>query len=217
MDFLNSIIHFFQQGGFFMYPIALTVAIGWAIALERYIFLSRARSVNRKTWDGLQPVLRQGNFQKIQQQLTDSEVAIARILHLGLSRIRGGRPREDIETAMEEGLMEVVPGLEKRTHYLATFANVVMLLGLLGTVSGLIEAFAAVANAEPAKKAELLSASIAVGMNCTAFGLGSAIPLMLMYSFLQSKTTELVDSLEMAPVKFPNMLNDLPQPQRSGA
>ena len=124
-----------------------------------------------------------------------------------LKRLDEGRDRNEIETAMEEGMMEVIPNLEKRTHYLATLANVAMLLGLLGTVSGLIEAFGAVAHAEPSQKAELLSAAIAVGMNATAFGRGTAIPMMLLYSFLQSKTTSLVDSLEMAAVKFLNMLD----------
>jgi biopolymer transport protein ExbB/TolQ len=109
---------------------------------------------------------------------------------------------------MEEGLMETVPRLEKRTHYLATFANIATLLGLLGTIMGLIQAFTAVANANPADKADMLSASISVAMNTTAFGLMAAIPLLLIYTVLQTKTTELVDSLEMASVKFLNILTE---------
>jgi biopolymer transport protein ExbB/TolQ len=147
---------------------------------------------------------------------TASNAAVGRILAYGLSRLSSTRRRTDIEMAMEEGLMEIIPRLEKRTHYLATFANISTLLGLLGTVTGLIEAFAAVANADPAQKAELLSASISVAMNCTAFGLGAAIPMMLIYSFLQSKTTELVDSLEMVSVKFLNLLQEQsPAPAQS--
>ena len=111
---------------------------------------------------------------------------------------------DDVEKAMEESLMEVMPRLEKRTHYLASFANIATLLGLLGTIIGLIQAFQAVANANPAEKADLLSASISVAMNTTAFGLIVAIPLLLMHSVLQSKTTEITDSLEMASVKFLN-------------
>ncbi len=104
--------------------------------------------------------------------------------------------------------MEVVPRLEKRTHYLATFANIATLLGLLGTIIGLIKAFTAVSHADPAEKADLLSASISVAMNTTAFGLMVAIPLLLVYTVLQSKTTTLVDSLEMASVKFLNILTE---------
>ena len=121
---------------------------------------------------------------------------------------------------MEESLMEVVPRLEKRTHYLATFANLATLLGLLGTVIGLISAFSAVATVNPAEKANLLSASISVAMNCTAFGLMTAVPLLFIHAFLQTKTTELIDSLEMASVKFLNAITERradaarPQPDR---
>lgn len=104
--------------------------------------------------------------------------------------------------------MEAVPNLEKRTPYLATFANIATLLGLLGTIIGLIEAFTAVSNANPSEKADMLSASISVAMNTTAFGLMVAIPLLLIYAVLQTKTTQLVDSLEMASVKFLNILTD---------
>jgi biopolymer transport protein ExbB/TolQ len=109
---------------------------------------------------------------------------------------------------MEESLMEVMPRLEKRTHYLATFANIATLLGLLGTIIGLIRAFTAVANANPAEKADMLSASISVAMNTTAFGLMVAIPLLLLHTLLQTKTTAIVDSLEMASVKFLNAITE---------
>lgn len=104
--------------------------------------------------------------------------------------------------------MEVMPRLEKRTHYLATFANIATLLGLLGTIVGLISAFTAVATANPAEKADLLSASISVAMNTTAFGLIVAIPLLLVHTLLQTKTTEIIDSLEMASVKFLNAITE---------
>jgi biopolymer transport protein ExbB/TolQ len=109
---------------------------------------------------------------------------------------------------MEESLMEVMPRLESRTHYLATFANMATLLGLLGTIIGLIQAFTAVAQANPAEKADLLSASISVAMNTTAFGLMAAIPLLLVHTILQSKTTRIIDSLEMVSVKFLNAVDE---------
>ena len=117
------------------------------------------------------------------------------------------RDRDDIELAMEEGMLEVMPRLEKRTHYLATLANIATLLGLLGTIIGLIQAFAAISNVSAADKAELLSASISVAMNTTAFGLMVGIPLLLIHSLLQSKTAQVVDSLEMAAVKMLNSIN----------
>lgn len=105
-------------------------------------------------------------------------------------------------------MMEVLPRLEMRTHYLATLANIATLLGLLGTIIGLIRAFTAVANANPAEKADMLSASISVAMNTTAFGLMVAIPLLLVHTVLQTKTNQIVDSLEMASVKFLNTITE---------
>ena len=104
--------------------------------------------------------------------------------------------------------MEALPEVEQRTHYLATLANIATLLGLLGTIIGLIQAFTAVAGADPADKADLLSASTSVAMNTTAFGLIAAIPMLLMHSYLQSKTSRLVDNLEMAAVKCLNLVVD---------
>ncbi len=100
--------------------------------------------------------------------------------------------------------MEIIPQLERRTHYIALLANIATLLGLLGTIMGLIEAFTAVANANPAEKADLLSASISVAMNTTAFGLMSAIPLLLLHAKLTSTTGQIIDSLEMASIKALN-------------
>lgn len=105
---------------------------------------------------------------------------------------------------MEESLMEIMPRLETRTGYVATFANIATLLGLLGTIIGLITAFSAVASADPAQKAELLSASISVAMNTTALGLLVAIPLLLAHAFITSMTNKVVDSLEIASMKCLN-------------
>jgi biopolymer transport protein ExbB/TolQ len=189
-----------------MYPIALVFAAGVAIAIERWVYLTVASTRNRQLWSQIVPLLQQGNFRAAVAVCQKSSAAIGRILNYGLARLESARRRDDVEKAMEESLMEVVPRLEKRTHYLATFANLATLLGLLGTIVGLIQAFTAVSNANPAEKADLLSASISVAMNTTAFGLIVAIPLLLVHAVIQTKTTELVDSLEMASVKFLNTI-----------
>jgi len=208
MQTYTTIVRFFQEGGMFMYPIMLVLALGAAVAVERYMYLSASTLRNRRMWDQLLPVLQSGKYQQAITATQKSDVAIAKILGYGLARIKSARRREDIEMAMEEGLMEIIPRLERRTHYLSAFANIATLLGLLGTIIGLIQAFTAVANANPAEKAELLSSSISVAMNTTAFGLIVAIPLLLIYSVLQSKTTQIVDSLEMAAVKFLNIVTE---------
>ena len=159
-------------------------------------------------WQKLVPLLQRNDYKQAMSVSSASKADIGKILTYGLTRLQASRNRGDIEMAMEEGLMEVIPRMEKRTHYLATFANIATLLGLLGTIIGLIQAFTAVANANPADKADLLSASISVAMNTTAFGLMVAIPLLLLFTVLQTKTTELVDSMEMATVKFLNVISE---------
>ena len=109
---------------------------------------------------------------------------------------------------MDESLLEVIPRIEKRTHYLSSLANVGLLIGLLGTITGLIGAFSAVASANPAEKASLLSLAISVAMNNTASGLAVAITLLLAHMYLESKTMSLIDSLEIASVKFLNSITE---------
>lgn len=208
MDLFNKIVRFFQDGGHFMIPIAVVLVIGVAIAVERWVYLTLVSVRNRNLWRDLAPLLAQGNFKAAVNLTSGSDSAIGQILNYGLARVQSARRRDDIEKAMEESLMEILPKLEKRTHYLATFANLATLLGLLGTVIGLITAFGAVATVNPAEKANLLSASISVAMNCTAFGLMTAVPLLVIHAYIQTKTTELIDSLEMASVKFLNSITE---------
>lgn len=189
-----------------MYPIMVVLAIGVAISLERYIYLTVSKRQNRKLLKELLPLLQRGDYQQAYGITSKSNQAICRILSQGLTQYKSATNRDDIEAAMEESMMETIPRLEKRTHYLATFANIATLLGLLGTIIGLIKAFTAVAQVDPAMKAEILSTSISVAMNTTAFGLMVAIPLLLFFTVLQTKTTEIVDSLEMAVVKFVNLM-----------
>ena len=165
-------------------------------------------AANRALWKKIVPYLKAGNFQEAAAVTAKSSAAIGSILTYGLYRVKSARRRDDIEKAMEESLMEVMPRLEKRTHYLGTLANIATLLGLLGTIIGLINAFTAVSNANPADKADMLSASISVAMNTTAFGLMAAIPLLLVHVMLQTKTNQIVDSLEMASVKFLNAITE---------
>lgn len=206
MEIYSSVVSFFQDGGVFMYPIVIVFALGAAIAAERWLYLTRATLSSKALWTQLTPYIKARKFNEAIGLTAKSKAAVATVLAYGLKRSVTASRRDDIEKAMEESLMEVMPRLEKRTHYLATFANIATLLGLLGTIIGLIRAFTAVAGANPAEKADLLSASISVAMNTTAFGLMVAIPLLLLHTLLQTKTTELVDSLEMASVKFLNTL-----------
>ena len=207
MDIFYSIISFFASGGLFMYPILLVFAIGVAIAVERYVTLTLITNKNQMVWKKVQPLLANGEFGEAREMTSNDESTISQVLNMGLSLQGAVRRREDIEIAMEESMMEIVPRLEKRTPYVALASSIATLLGLLGTIMGLIQAFTAVANANPAEKADLLSASISVAMNTTAFGLMVAIPLLVTHAVLTSKTGDIVDSLEMATVKALNVFS----------
>ncbi|MEM9173917.1 MAG: MotA/TolQ/ExbB proton channel family protein [Myxococcota bacterium] len=207
MDTFYSIVGFFLTGGPFMYPILIVFAVGAAIAIERYVTLSRITARNRSVWSQVEPALVDGDFDRARELTSEDESTVGRLLNMGLDLQGVVRRREDIEIAMEERMMEIIPNLEKRTPYVALASNIATLLGLLGTIMGLISAFTAVANANPAEKADLLSASISVAMNTTAFGLIVAIPLLITNQVLVAKTTEIINGLEMASVKALNVIS----------
>jgi len=195
------------MGGFFMFPILLVLAAGIAIAIERWIHLKRVKAENSKAWDEVHPVLAEGDFDRAREMVNENDSALSQMLAMGLARQGAVRRREDIEIAMEESMMEIIPQLEKRTPYLALLSNIATLFGLLGTIMGLITAFTSVASASPAEKGALLAASISEAMNCTAFGLMSAIPLLLLHARLTTTTGQIVNSLEMASVKALNTIS----------
>ncbi len=217
MDFYTTVVGFFQEGGPFMYPIAIVLAIGVAISLERFVYLSGQTVTNRRDFERILPLLKARKTRELADLTRKSKSAMSRIMADGLNRQTTSRRRTDIEYAMEEGLLEILPNIERRTPYLATFANIATLLGLLGTIIGLIAAFTAVANADPAEKATLLSQSISIAMNTTAFGLMVAIPLLLLHSLLQSRTSAIVESLEIACVKFLNLMEQRGEAQPAPA
>ncbi len=201
-----DLVQFFQSGGPFMYAILVVLALGLAIAIERLWVISATSAKTNRVWRRLTPMLRANDYAKALRMLEEESTPLSTVLQYGMAKLRSNAKREAVESAMEEGIMEVMPQLEQRTHYLATLANIATLMGLLGTIIGLIQAFTAVASADPAEKADLLSASISVAMNTTAFGLCAAIPMILIHSILATKTTKLVDTIEMATVKCLNLL-----------
>jgi biopolymer transport protein ExbB len=207
MGFIYGVLGFFKNGGLFMYPILFVFAMGAAIAYERWVQLNRTRIKNQNMWNSLQPVLAGGKFDNARELVNNDDSTLAQMLGSGLALQGAVRRREEIEIAMEESLMEIIPQLEKRTSYVALLSNIATLLGLLGTIMGLIEAFTAVANANPAEKADLLSASISVAMNTTAFGLIAAIPLLIVHAVLTTTTAQIVDNLEMVSVKTLNIIS----------
>lgn len=207
MEAINSFVVFFNNGGHFMYPIAVVLAFALAISIERYIFIGKALRENRRLWEKVSPLLREDSLSEAEALVVDSDVAVARILNEGLQKASNTKRRAELEMATEDSLVSILPTIERRTHYLATFSNAATLLGLLGTVLGLITAFGALGGADPVEKANLLSAGISEAMSCTAFGLMVAIPSLFAHAYLQSQAEELVNTLESACARFVSLVS----------
>ena len=116
MNFFNSVVNFFVEGGIFLYPLALIFVVGVSIAIERFLYLTRETLRNRSLWDALVPALSSGNFKQVVTLTQNSNASIATILNYGVARVASARRRDDIEKAMDESLLEVIPRIEKRTQ-----------------------------------------------------------------------------------------------------
>ena len=189
-----------------MYPIAFILVIGLAIALERFIFLTACQATNRTSLKKCLPGLNNGDVGGLKRFSQSSKTTVGRMIHAATQMIERNISRDALSNMLEERILEATPAIEKRTHYLATLANVATLLGLLGTIMGLIDAFTSLSGAEASERAALLSSSISVAMNTTAFGLMAAIPLLLIHTFLQSKTNQIIDTLDMSEAKCISLL-----------
>lgn len=202
MELYGSIVRFFQHGGIFMFPIAVVAAFGLAVTIERWLYLKRTIAENADLWRRLAPQIVEGNLDGADHNTSGQESALAVLVRYGIGRIRQSWPRDDLQRSLDGLVADTISMVEKRTHYLSMLANVATLLGLLGTIMGLVHAFAAVGQVSAAEKASLLSSSISEALNCTAFGLVVAIPLMLVHSFLQARSSEIVDILDSASAKM---------------
>ena len=191
MEYINQA---FQGGGPFMYVILATLVVGIAIIVERFIVVAFKNRIDTTRFvNKIIELIQQGSVPAAVELCNLSKAALPQITRAGLREF-GKSPRE-VQNAFELAAMNVIPKLEKRTHYLSMIANVATLLGLLGTIIGLIQSFQAVAAADSASKAELLSGGISVAMYTTAFGLIVAIPCMVFHSYIQSKTNTLIDEI----------------------
>lgn len=210
MGVILGVIGFFKAGGFFMFPIMLILALGTAIIIERYKFLKKAWTDGNVLWNKIESNIKANRLDDAIKECSLSEAALPMVLSAGLEKAKTGKltrdSREDLENHLEEAMLNIMPQLERRTHYLPTLANVSTLLGLLGTIIGLIQSFQSIAVADPSQKAFLLAQGVSVAMNTTAFGLIVAIPIMLCYAYIQSRTIKIVDTLDAYSIKLINIL-----------
>ncbi|MDZ7373929.1 MAG: MotA/TolQ/ExbB proton channel family protein [candidate division KSB1 bacterium] len=184
----------FVHGGSVMYLILVTMIAAIAIAVERFVYISMKNRIDAGTFAAkVIELVQRGSINAAVEYCRKSKAALPRIVLAGLENYEGSA--QDIQNALELAALTEIPKLEKRTPYLSMIANVATLLGLLGTIFGLIQSFQAVAQAEASQKAALLSAGISMAMNTTAFGLLVAIPCLIVYSVLQEQTSAIIDEI----------------------
>ena len=203
---MYTALEHFREGGLMMYPILAMNLTAWAIALERIFALYIAVRENKHALlSGIQKHILKGDIQAAIRFLGNQRQGpLARIIKAGLMKVN--KTDKEVQAALDEASLREVPYIEKRTGHLAVVANASVLVGLLGTIIGMIDCFAGVANADPAQKAVILSKGISEAMNCTAFGLLTAIPALLAYGVLQARTQHVIEGVNESVVSTLNLV-----------
>jgi biopolymer transport protein ExbB len=194
----------FDEGGWGMWPILILAIATIVIIIERVMYLQRSKIDKANLVSHLKTQIMSGNVQGALQVCSSNPVPLTRIIHAGLSNL--SKSEKEVQAAMDEAALQELPGIEKRTGYLAMLGNLATLAGLLGTITGLIKSFAGVAGVDPSMKATMLSKGISEAMNCTAFGLGTGILGLGTYAILNGMTQHVLDGINQATVETLNLV-----------
>lgn len=204
-NLLQWVARFMVDGGIFMWIIAIVWCAGIAISVERLKAYFKFDIDGTSLMGNIKKHVIGNQVQEAIQTCTESSALLSFVMKNGLKR--ANQSKEQIQDALEASILETVPKIERRLSFLALAANLSTLLGLLGTIQGLIQSFAAVAQAEASQKAQLLAEGIAVAMNTTALGLISAISLMVVHSFLMARGEKMIQEIEENSVKLLDLLS----------
>lgn len=206
MEFFSSLGRaFFTGDAIWMWAILAAQIVSIAIILERVFALFVSRKDNQKKMvKVLSEEVRTGQLEKAlkKAESISKSQPLGAVAAAGLQAAIDMGGKEEIQIKMDEVLLEETSRVEKRIGFLAMFANVATLLGLLGTITGLIQAFAGIASANAAEKAIILSKGISLAMNTTAYGLIVAVPALVMYAVLQNRATRLTEDLNKAALNL---------------
>jgi biopolymer transport protein ExbB/TolQ len=202
MDFAQ----FYQEGGVCMHPIAVCAVLGAGVMIERFIFLFFRFNINgAQFFNQIQKLVMANNIDRaIKLCNAADKAALARVMKAGLTR--ANKSESDIAAAIEEAMLEVSPAITKRISMIAAVANIATLLGLLGTIFGMIDAFTAVAVAAADQRSQALAKGISIAINTTGFGLMVAIPLLSAQVFIQGLAKKIADEVDLYAVKLENLL-----------
>jgi biopolymer transport protein ExbB len=204
-NLIQWLARFMVEGGIFMWIIAVVWCVGISIAAERLKAYFKFNIDGTSLMVTIKKNVIANQVQEAIQACSESSALLSFVMKNGLKR--ANQSKEQIQDALEASILETVPKIERRLSYLALAANLSTLLGLLGTIQGLIQSFAAVAQAEASQKAQLLAEGIAVAMNTTALGLVSAISLMVIHSFLSARGEQMIQEIEENSVKLLDLLS----------
>jgi biopolymer transport protein ExbB len=197
---------FYANGGVWMHPISLCAILGLAVLVERFIFLFFRFNINGpQFFNQIQKLVMANNIDRaIKLCNAADKAALARVLKAGLTR--ANKSESDISAAIEEAILEVTPAINKRVGMLPAIANIATLLGLIGTVFGMLDAFAAVADAPADQRSTALARGIGIAMNTTGFGLEVAIPLLASHVFIAGLAKKISEEVDLYSVKLENLL-----------
>lgn len=193
----------FIEGGIWMYPILATQIVSMAIIVERVSALYFGRQLNsRKKVRLFEEDIKRGQMDKLISKADRSDDTVSLLVRTGAQSVQQSSGKEEIQLKMEELVMEETSRIEKRIGLLAMMANVATLLGLLGTIVGMIRSFGSIASTNGAEKARLLAEGISEAMNATAYGLIVAVPALVMFAILQNRANGLVEDLNKAALRL---------------
>jgi biopolymer transport protein ExbB/TolQ len=204
---MEEIARFFREGGTWMYPIAATSALAIAVVFERLVYYYIHCRINAKALlTQITRLARNGETEKARKICAGMKSPLAIILESALWHFLQQESDQEIQNAIDEVGLRELPKIQRRTHYLSLFANISTLMGLLGTIFGLQQAFAALATVDPQQKAVVLAKGIAVAMNTTALGLIVAVPCMAFFSILGAKANNIIEEIDESSVRLLNFL-----------
>lgn len=206
-DNSNFIVHAFKVGGPAMYIIALVGFITLILILERFIAL-RALTVNKNDFnEHLFGMVLRGDIRQALTYCDTKPTPLTSTLKAGLVQVMNQRPDEEVQVAMDASVLRETPRVEGWSSFLAVFGNVATLIGLVGTISGMIKSFQGVAaEGGGAEKAKLLSNGISEALNCTAFGLIVAIMAILAYGYFQLRISRILNDVVESSMSLMNLV-----------
>lgn len=202
---MQGFAKFLEEGGTFMYFNLLVSVIALSMIVERLVFFLVKSSVNARAFlENIRKLVLANNLDRAVKLCSATTAPVAQVARAGLQRFHRGEIA--VAQALEESLVDVAPLIKRRIQILWSLANIATLIGLLGTVVGLIRAFGAVAAAKPEERSNLLARGISEALNNTALGLGIAVVCIIAHALLGSMSKRQSADLEAFSLKLENLL-----------